>query len=347
MNQRNNSIVFLRSFAKLLKAGYSVSEALRLIGQKVKNPKKRLLVEKIQALLSGGDKLSSALHKVFGRRLSKIIFAYIEIGESSGALVSMLEKGLDIEGQIANLKKSIIKAVFYPLFILGVSIVVISIVLLFIMPKLLPIFRDLHVDLPLSTRFFLALSYGISNYGIHFLGLLVLVVIVMFVSLHKIPQTRIWLELAVLNIYGIKHLYILYQSSITAFCITGYLDGGYSLGRSLFEISQSLKSNTYSLAYKNIALSIQEGADVQSSFSKYDSLFPNWEHELGIAIASGYLALQFKRFGEDGLAEIESLGDKIKQWAEPVLLLIIGTFIALFAVSVISPIYESVQNFRV
>jgi type II secretory pathway component PulF len=347
MNNRNISIVFLKRLNKILIAGYSVPEALRLIAQKEKKPKKRLQVEKIQTLLSGGYKLGGALHKVFGSRLSKIILAYIEIGEASGALMLMLERGLSIEGQIANLRKSIIKAIFYPVFILGVSIVVISIVLLFIMPKLLPIFRDLRVDLPMSTKFFLALSSGISNYGIYFLGLLTVVVVAMLAGLHKIPQTKIWLEHTILNIYGIKHLYILYQSGITAFCIAGYLDGGYSLGQSLNEISENLRSNTYSVIYKNIALSIQEGTDVQSAFSKFDNLFPNWEHELGIAIVSGHLAVQFKRFGEDSLAEIENIGDKIKQWAEPVLLLIIGIFIALFAVSVISPIYESVQNFRV
>lgn len=343
MSKRTEIIYVLENLHFLLDSGIPLVGCLDILSKKNNSPK----IIQIKEGILQGKTFREALLVAYENKIPHMMNMFIKIGESCGNLGAMLVKAIETDGQIRKINSSFIGALSYPLFICVVALLMMLLTMIGIVPKLMPMFKDLHVELPIYTRFFMASSNLIVHYGFYaLLGLLTLGILFIY-FLKKSQKFRVSIENLILNMWGIRSLYVRYHTSIIGLCISEYLKSGYAFHDALKMVGESVNSYAYKEACISISYDLQNGKNLAEAVSLREKIFPDWSHTLGLASQTGRLPEQFERFYLENLRYLEKANGHIKRWSEPVLMLFIGGIIAVFAVSIISPIYSVVQNVRI
>src|SRR5271154_6002714 len=175
--------VFARQLATMMSAGIPMVQAFEIIGNGHEKPAMQKLVLDIKGSIEGGSTLHESLAK-FPLYFDSLFVNLVEAGEQAGALETLLDKIATYKEKTEALKKKIKKAMFYPMAVLGVAIIVSAILLIFVIPQFESLFKGFGADLPAFTQMVVDLSRFMTHKG--WVVLIVLAAIVYaFLYFHK------------------------------------------------------------------------------------------------------------------------------------------------------------------
>jgi len=339
----SDQINFAKNLAVLLRGGITINEAVKsLADQAVRGPMKKILY-RIVARLENGVSLNSALAdetESFGQ----IFMSLVKAGELSGSLPENLEFLSVWLERDYNLRKQINGVLLYPKIVLSAVVLLGGGLAIFILPKLVPMFTSLHVELPLITRIVLSISVFIQQYWLFvFAGFFFL-----------------WLCIYLLfRVYFIKYLYhksliffpylrefvIGYHLALFAQLMGTLLKSGISIDEAL-DISYVGTSNLYyKKVLKKIGERINQGTSLVSIMLEYPELYPaNSLSILSVGENSGTLEESFFKVSDFWTKEITERTKLLPTIIEPVLLVLIAMAVGLIAMSIILPIYKLTGN---
>src|SRR5256714_14303746 len=113
----------------------------------------------------GGGTHSDALSK-YPKAFDKLYVNMINAGEAGGVLDLILARLADFMEKAAKLKKKVIGAMIYPAVVITIAVGIVSMIMIFVIPKFEQIFKDFKTDLPAITKLLLAISRWFANdYG--------------------------------------------------------------------------------------------------------------------------------------------------------------------------------------
>lgn len=153
---------FSRAWSSLLQAGIPQLDALALMHQQAQHRQVASWLEQIQQGLHSGVPLHQALAQCdagFSRQYCRLI----EVGESSGQLLQVLQRLIAQREQQLVQRQAIRKAISYPLVVLCVALLVIVAMLFFIVPQFVAMYEQMNVPLPTSTAFLIQIAASIRN----------------------------------------------------------------------------------------------------------------------------------------------------------------------------------------
>ncbi len=149
--------VVTRQLATLVRAGVPVVESLEAAVDQTENPRLKRVLASIKQDVNEGKALweSLARHpKVF----SSLYINMVRAGESSGTLDLVFERLADfIEGQVA-LRSKLVGALTYPVIMLGIAVLIISLMMTVVVPRITEMFNEMGARLPLLTRILIGTS---------------------------------------------------------------------------------------------------------------------------------------------------------------------------------------------
>ena len=173
---------FLQALSDLIASGMPAGEAVRLLSQRLKEPRLRTLCGGLWEKLGEGLPLSQALATfpaVFDAQTINLVAA----GEATGNLKEVLLRLIQHFTEQKELRQKLTAALAYPLFICVVAVCVILFFIFFLMPRLQTLLTSLGGKLPLATQVLIGLSHFLLSYG-------VLVVIALVLGLGLFWQWR-------------------------------------------------------------------------------------------------------------------------------------------------------------
>src|SRR3989339_1595465 len=148
---------YTRQVAIMLNAGLTLIDALEILKkQTVKLPLKKM-IEAIDAKIKGGESFSDALKNYRGN-FSNLYISLVKSGEASGKLGEILLRLADNLEKEREFKSKLKGALVYPAIIIIGMFVVMFIMVTFVLPKLLGLYKDFNVELPMSTKILIAVS---------------------------------------------------------------------------------------------------------------------------------------------------------------------------------------------
>src|SRR5450432_4370136 len=156
--------VFSRQLATMMSAGIPMVQAFEIIGNGHEKPAMQKLVLAIKSSIEGGSTLHESLAK-FPLYFDDLFVNLVEAGEQAGALESLLDKIATYKEKTEALKKKIKKALFYPIAVLCVAVIVSVILLIFVIPQFEELFRGFGADLPAFTQMVVNLSRFVQHNG--------------------------------------------------------------------------------------------------------------------------------------------------------------------------------------
>jgi type IV pilus assembly protein PilC len=184
---------FTRQIATLVDAGLPLLRGLRVLEKQEKNPTLKRIIGELATSIEGGSTFSEGLAqhpKVFNRLYVNMVKA----GELGGVLEVVLNRLAEFMEKAQKIKGKVIAAMFYPVAVMVVAVVILAVLMIFVVPKFKTIFADMleGQSMPAFTNFVLAISEIIAQHALVSLGCIIAFVIVFRLILRTKLGRRLW-----------------------------------------------------------------------------------------------------------------------------------------------------------
>lgn len=338
-------IVLIRNLAATIKAGLSLNEALDiLIGDATKASVKIFLLE-AQMNIQNGQPLSAVFAKN-QRHFPPLFVGMIKAGEASGRLDNSLEELSQHLSKEYKLIRKVKSAMAYPLILLAASLGIVTMMLIFVLPRLSKTFEQNNIELPLLTRILVKLS-DILTYSFILDIVVVAGLITLFIYLFKQRSGKKFLSYVAFRLPVVKNLIkkiILVRFSRT---LGSLIDSALSISESLKLTAQAVGNPEYEAALLRADKEVRNGIPLSQTLKGSPELFPKFLVSLvAVGERTGSMGKVLKNFADFYDDDVDGALKDLTTFLEPLLLLFMGVIVGVIAVAILMPIYQMVGNFN-
>lgn len=329
----------------MLKSGISIDEALGSLSEQARSKKLSRIIDKIKKRVEGGSSLTHSFadeEATFG----KIFIGLVQAGEASGTLTENLFFLSDWFERNNDLKQEMRSATLYPKFVLFSSFVLMGLLSVYILPKLVPLFGQLKVTLPLPTRMLLAFSRFVEGYWLYSLLGIILILIGLRLLNLLLPVKRIF-HFLYLRIPFFGSLIKDYQLALLSQLFYTLFKSGLTINETIGIASGSSTNVIYQEALNQIRDRVNKGTALSRCMADYPKICPkNFINIVAIGEKTGTLDNSFLHLSEFYSKEVRIKTKRLPTILEPMLLILMGAIVAFVALSIIMPIYELTRSFE-
>ncbi len=339
-----DKIFFIKRLSFLISSGMPLSESLGMIRDQSNSKHFVLLLNQLVGDISSGQSLSKALERnkdQFGDFAINIVY----FGESSGTLSQSLDYLVIELKKRHSLKKKIIGASIYPIIVISAVFAVVGFLIIYLFPKILPVFASLHVQLPLSTRFVIYVSTVVHHYGLLILLFLGISIFGFYWLLRHFDTLRLYTNHIKFHIPVVGNMVKSYNLASATRILGLLLRSGLTLGESLHIASRSVSNELYRIELQRFVGLVNQGDLLSAHLKGKGGLFPEIiSGVVAVGERSGNLPESLIYLSELYEEEVDDMTRNISNLIEPILMIIMGLLVGFIAISIISPIYGITTN---
>ena len=334
---------FTRLLSSLLAAGVPLSRALVILYKEASAPFVAAKWKEIHDLVVDGMSLANAMAKspdVFPR----VYVAMVEAGEAGGFLDVVLAQIADFQSREKELKSKVLTAMIYPCILFGMALLVLTLLLVFFIPKFQKMFASVHGALPLITQLIIGASHVVRSYGLFVLVGLIGGIFVARTWFASQKGRRIW-ERLVLRAPLVGPLVA--QFAMARFCrmLGTLLGAGVPLVQSLNVARKSIGNQTLVDAVLESIQRVQQGGRLGQSLADCKDLFTGSVLEMiSVAEESGKLDTELVRIAAVTESDLDRNLKTAVSFAEPMMLFLIAAFIGTIFIGMLLPVF-SLQDY--
>jgi type IV pilus assembly protein PilC len=355
-SQKEQALV-LRKLSLYLSAHMSLVQSIRYIEEETQHVIRRrsyalwrICVEEGKPLSRGFEPLDEDLGGAVGGRvlcMSRGVTAAVHLGEQTGALADTLAQASVAITSRLELKKKVLSAIAYPAFVLAGTCVLAGALMVFVFPKIIPLFESMKVDLPLSTRFLIALSGFVSQYW-WFLGALVfLSVLVVYVLCKTLPTVLRSVEWVLPRIPVVGRLYVLWIVVHVFSSLHMLMRGGKQFSDAVQDAGQFVRHHEYKILLNDLSVELRSGRSATEVLQRNSRLIPRFvSGVLSAGERSGTVEASLDHIARIAKEELEDALRICTAAVEPVLMVSMALVIGFIAISIILPIYGITTHFQ-
>ena len=335
-------VITTRQLATMVSSGLVLSEALDILEEQQSNKTLKKALEEISQDSKGGLTLAQALGK-YPNIFPRLYVNLIKSGEASGKLDQVLIQMADGLEKDREFKARIKGAMIYPIVVISMMVVVVIIMMVFVIPKLITLYQQSTIDLPLPTKILIATS----NFFVHFWWLMIIIIVGTIIGINrwnKTPAGNLILGKMLLKTPLVGK--IIANVSLTNFNRTfGLLTAaGIPLLESIGIVADLLDNPVYRNALKEAYLGVEKGLPFSSLLS--GDVFPKIVGQMvRVGEETGKVDEIFFKLAEYFESESDHLVKNLTVAIEPIILIFLGIGVAFLVISIILPIYKLTTSF--
>jgi type II secretory pathway component PulF len=337
-------INFARHLSLVIRAGLPIYEGLKIIQSQTESKVLKRVLDDLITDVNNGKFLADGLAK-YNYLFGDFFVNIVRVGETSGTLsknLLYLAEELDRSKVIETKVRS---AMVYPLVILCATIAVAGFLTFFVFPKLIPVFANLNVQLPLTTVILLNTLHFLQAYGLWVLGALIAIIIAFRILINGVQGFRYAMDRVILVIPVVSDLSVGVNMANFSRVLALLLKSGIKIVEAL-DITAATFSN---LVYKEVIIAAGEqvrvGAQIGTYLSQHKNLFPPLLSGMVlIGETTGNLEDNLEYLAGYYDEEIDNKLHSLTSLIEPLMLLVMGLLVGFVALSIITPIYSISQG---
>jgi len=331
--------VFSRQLATMMAAGIPMVQAFEIVGNGHEKPAMQKLILDIKANIEGGSTLHESLAK-FPLYFDKLFVNLVEAGEQAGALESLLDKIATYKEKTEALKKKIKKALFYPIAVLCVAVIVSLVLLIFVIPQFESLFKGFGADLPAFTQMVVNMSRFVQHQGWWCALLIGGGFWSFFYFLKRSRKMQLVMDRVLLKFPIIGP--ILVKAAIARFART--LSTMFAAGVPLVEAMGSVAGATGNIVYEEAVYRMKDevatGQRLQRAMEN-TGLFPNMVNQMiAVGEESGALDTMSGKVAEFYEVEVDNAVDSMSSLLEPMIMAILGVLVGGMVIAMYLPIFK-------
>lgn len=328
-----------RNLSAMLNAGLSLSRALSVIERQSENKHLKAVMTSLSEAVKRGSSFHEALAehpKVF----SELFVSMAKAGEESGTLAGSLSSvGLQME-RSEELTRKIRGAMIYPSIVITAIIIVGILMMIYVVPTLTSTFTQLGVKLPFATQMIVAISNFLVGNIVLVLGGMIALVVGGTTFIRSRKGSALVLAGA-LYIPVINELVRETFAARAARTLSSLLSSSVPVLEALTITKEVVGTNAFGRVVGEAEIHVRKGELLSVAFAAHTKLYPILMSDmLAVGEETGNVTDMLKQVAEFYEADVSEKTKDLSTIIEPILMLIIGAGVGVFAVSMIAPIYS-------
>jgi type IV pilus assembly protein PilC len=335
-------LFFVQNLSIMLKAGVPLSSSLITLAKQTDNKYFRLILKQISKEVEQGISFAASLkkqQKIFG----ELFIHMIEAGEVSGKLEEVLGQLHTQLKKQYELMSKVKGAMTYPAVIILAMGGIGTFMMIYVVPKITAMFKELNAELPLPTKIIIGLSDFIAAHGI-LVGLTLIAIIALLIKILRTRKGKYIFEILLLNTPIIAPIIKKINLAGFARTISSLLKTDIMIIKT-FQITGSVLGNLhYREALLEMAEKIKKGGQINEVVSNYPKLFsPIVCQMIAVGEQTGELDNILEELALFYESEVDQTMTNLPSIIEPILILILGISVGLIAVAIVMPMYSITQ----
>lgn len=331
--------LFTRQLATMMKAGVPLLQAFDIVGRGNTNANVAKLLNDIRMDVETGTSLSVAFRK-FPLYFDNLYCNLVEAGEAAGILDQLLDRLAVYMEKTEAIKSKIKSALMYPISVLIVAFVVVSVIMIFVIPSFKQVFTSFGGELPAPTLFVIAMSEFFVSYWYLIFGGIGGGVYYFLQAWRRSEKVQAVMDRLMLKmpIFGP----LVDKSCIARWTrtLSTMFAAGVPLVEALDSVGGASGNSVYAIATHKIQQEVSTGTGLTVAMTNAN-LFPSMVLQMcAIGEESGSIDHMLGKAADFYEAEVDDMVAGISSLMEPIIIVVLGTIIGGIVVSMYLPIFK-------
>jgi type IV pilus assembly protein PilC len=334
--------VFTRQLAVMMKAGVPLLQSFDIVGRGHSNPSVAKLLLDIKTDVETGSSLATAFRK-YPLYFDTLFCNLVAAGEQAGILDALLDRLATYKEKIIAIKGKIKSALFYPISVIVVALVVTAVIMIFVIPVFKDLFKSFGADLPGPTLVVMAISdWFIGNWWWLFPGLIGGIWFFMY-SWKRSATIQRFMDRLVLRlpIFGD----VIRKAAIARWCrtLSTMFAAGVPLVDALESVAGAAGNYVYYAATKQIQSEVSTGTSLTTAMAT-SNVFPSMVLQMTASgVESGALDAMLGTVADFFEQEVDEAVESLSSLMEPMIMVILGGLIGGIVIAMYLPIFKMGQ----
>jgi type IV pilus assembly protein PilC len=341
----SEKMIFTRNLGVMISSGMPLSRAIDNLSLQTKNKTFSKILKEIFDNIQSGATFADSLAKYPGI-FNELFVNMVRVGETSGNLeevLTILAVQLEKEHELISKVRG---AMMYPAVIIVAMIGIGIIMLTYVLPKIMSVFKDMDVALPASTQMVINLSDFLRNHTFMAIGIFVGVLVLgkMFLNTEFGKKS---LSFVSTSFPIIKNIVIKVNCARFARIYSSLLKSGVSVLETLKIISRTMTNYYYRKAIEDGIEQVQKGVNLSKVIAANEKIFPILVSQMmAVGEETGKTESVLMKLAEFYEQEVDQITKNFSSIIEPILMVLIGAAVGFFAVSMLQPMYSLMENIK-
>lgn len=335
---RQERMFFNERLELLLETGVPLHDCLRALESQVGSPALSDVIGELRSSVEGGLSFSQALRRhpqIFPATTVNLIAA----GEQGGFLPQVLRRLRELDTRQEELRAALFSAFSYPAFLVVFSALTVLFVLVVVFPKFSDLFGMIRDQLPLTTRFLLALSTFLLAHWAPMLAATVGAAALLWRSA-RVPAGALAIDRWLMRTPILRDIAVRYQLVQFLHVLSLSLENGVPLLEALRDAREVVAGAGFRRLIEELERRVAEGRGFASGFADARFLPALVPQMMATAEASGSLARVSARVADFYERDLRQKLTLVAKVVEPAMLLVMGVVVGLIVSSLLLPIFK-------
>jgi type IV pilus assembly protein PilC len=328
---------FTRQLATLVDAGLPLLRGLRVLEKQERNRTLRDILGELSLSIEGGSTFSEALAqhpKVFNRLFVNMVKA----GELGGVLEVVLKRLAEFSEKAQKIKGKVKAAMFYPTAVMIVAVGILTLLMVFVIPKFKDVFAGMGMTLPWFTRFVMGMSDAIKNHILETMAIGAVAVVVFLVTINKTKLGRRLWDMFKLKapVFGP----VVSKVSIGRFTRTlgTLVSSGVPILQALTIVKETAGNVIISGAISSVHESVKEGETITAPLEASGVFPPMVVSMVDVGEQTGALPEMLLRIADNYDEEVDNSVAAMTSLLEPIMIVFLAVIVGSIVIAMFLPL---------
>lgn len=331
-------IVFNRQLATLFAAGITLLRAVQTLAEQVRNKKFKSVLREVSRDIQEGSSFSDSLAKhpdVF----SNLYVDMVRAGEASGTLEDILKRLATLTEHEAETRAKIKAATRYPKIVVGALIIAVCILMSFVVPSFVDIFKEVELELPLATRMLIFANDMFLNYWYILFGAAGCIYFA-FKGYSRTRRGRRQLDRLSITVPVFGPLFLKIALSRFARTMATLNKSGLPILKNLEKCSSVVENVIVAEEIDKMRESVREGRGLADTMKESKVFTPMVAQMVAAGEESGELDSMLMKVSEYYDSEVDHTIKNLSSLIEPILLAFLGAGVLFLMLAIFLPMWD-------
>lgn len=331
-------VLVTRQLSTMLVAATPLEEALSVVASESEKPIIRRVLTRIRTSVVEGSRLSSAMAQE-PQSFDPLYCAMVGAGEASGNLAGVLENIANQREKAEETKAKVQTAMIYPAVLAFVAVAVVTVMMVFVVPRIVEQFANFGGELPTLTVVVIAVSSFLTNYGI-LLGAAIVVLATSFMVAMRTDAFKLKVHTFMLKVPVVGNLVRAVNAARFARALGTLIDGGSPVLEALYAARATLLNIKMRAGLDSAIAQIREGASLSQTLRRTEQFPAMLSYMIAAGERSGQLSGMLIKVADYLDRDFDGFTKTALGLLEPLIVIFMGAVVGAIVISIMLPILQ-------
>lgn len=337
--------IFTRQFATMINAGLPLTKCLSVLADQTESKLLCEIIADCQKEVEAGRSLSEAFAK-HPEAFSNLYVSMVRAGELGGMLDDVLLRVANQMERDQEIRRKVKSAMTYPIAVLALTLVLLTAMIVFVVPKFAAMFKEMGGELPTLTKVLVNISHFVGGWG----GLVIIAAIVGFVIAYRRFKAtsggRMAIDRMKLKLPYVGTLFHKTAMSKFARTLGTLISSGVPILGALEITGETTGNMVVTKALEEVRAGVKEGETVAKPLMQSAIFPPMVTQMIAIGEETGALDVMLAKVSEFYDSEVNTAVDNLTATLEPILMMFLGGSVGIIVISLYLPIFRVITMIK-